>query len=323
MKVCRSLDLFGRQLVAHPEAATGLPMLIMGSEARPRGPEFTMSLARKQARIAWLLAGTILLAGIAIAQQKPRLIPAWDASDETSAARIDHSAWQDTLNGYLLAHSSGINRFDYAALKANPEHTARLVDYLASLQSLDPRKYSRAEQKAYWINLYNALTVRIVLDAYPVSSIRRISDSLLGGLIFSGPWEDVCANVAGLDLTLDDIEHGILRPIYRDSRIHYGVNCASLGCPNLIGTAFTAANTESLLDAGAREYVNHPRGVDFVDEDFIVISSVYSWFVEDFGGSEAGVLEHLAQYAKEELAQRLRKFEGSVEYEYDWDLNQP
>ncbi|MCY4595209.1 MAG: hypothetical protein OXC19_10475, partial [Bryobacterales bacterium] len=80
-----------------------------------------MSLARKQARIAWLLAGMILIAGIVTAQQEPRLIPAWDASDETSAARIDHSAWQETLNGYLLGHSSGINRFDYAALKANPE----------------------------------------------------------------------------------------------------------------------------------------------------------------------------------------------------------
>ena len=282
-----------------------------------------MSLARKQIRIAWLAAGTILLAGIATAQQKPRLIPAWGASDESSAARIDHSAWQETLDRYLLDHSSGINRFDYAALKASREDTARLVGYLASLQSLDPREYSRAEQKAYWINLYNALTVRVVLDAYPVSSIRRISNSLLGGLILSGPWKDVCAKVAGLDLTLDDIEHGILRPIYRDSRIHYGVNCASLGCPNLVGTAFTAANTESLLDAGAREYVNHPRGVDFVDEDFIVISSVYSWFVEDFGGSEAGVIEHLTQYAEEELARRLRSFDGSVDYEYDWDLNQP
>ena len=300
-----------------------MPALTIGSKVIPRGLEHTMSLARKQARIVWLLAGMILIAGIATAQQEPRLIPAWDASDETSAARIDHSAWQETLNGYLLGHSSGINRFDYAALKANPEDSAKLVDYLASLQGLDPREYSRAEQKAYWINLYNALTVRVVLDAYPVSSIRRISDSLLGGLIFSGPWKDVCANVAGLDLTLDDIEHGILRPIYRDSRIHYGVNCASLGCPNLLGTAFTAANTESLLDAGARDYVNHTRGVDFVDEDFIVISSVYSWFVEDFGGSEAGVIEHLAQYAEKALAQRLRDFEGAVDYEYDWDLNQP
>ena len=287
------------------------------------GLEDPMSDTRQRSYVARLLAGTVLVAGIATAQREPRSIPSWDASDETSVARIDHSAWQDTLDGYLRTHTSGINRFDYGALKANVEDTAKLTEYLTFLQSMDPRNYSRAEQKAYWINLYNALTVYVVLDAYPVSSIRKISESFLGGLIFSGPWNDVCATVAGLDLTLDDIEHGILRPIYQDNRIHYGVNCASLGCPNLLDTAFTAGNTESLLDAAARDYVNHPRGVDFVDEDFMVISSIYDWWVDDFGGSEASVIEHLVQYAEGDLANRLRGFEGSVDYDYDWDLNEP
>ena len=164
--------------------------------------------------------------------------------------------------------------------------TAKLASYLASLQSLDPRDYSRAEQKAYWINFYNALTVQVVADAYPVKSIKDISESLLGklGRIFGGPWDDVHAKVAGLDLTLNNIEHGILRPIWRDNRIHYAVNCASYGCPNLSPTAFTADNTEELLEAGARAYVNHPRGVEFIDDDFIIISSIYKWYVADFGG---------------------------------------
>ena len=274
-------------------------------------------------RIATILIGATLIAGAANAQPKSKLIPAWDASDETSVGRIDHSSWQNTLDGYLRVHSSGINRFDYAALKANAEDKARLADYLAYLQRLDPRDYSRAEQKAYWINLYNARTVHVVLEAYPVDSIRDISDSFFGGLIFFGPWRDVHANVAGRDLTLDKIEHGILRPIFRDNRIHYAVNCASLGCPNLLQTAFTAANIETLLDDGARAYVNHPRGVDFVDDDSIVISSLYDWFVEDFGGSEEGVIKHLARYADKELAERLSRFEGSVDYDYDWSLNQP
>ncbi len=285
--------------------------------------EHAMNRTRQGNRIGAVLAGTILAAGIAAAQRDATLIPAWEASDETSVARIDHSAWQETLDGYLRVHSSGINRFDYAELKASAKDSAKLVEYLASLQRLDPRDYSRAEQKAYWINLYNALTVRVVLDAYPVTSIRKISDSFLGGMILSGPWGDVSARVAGLDLTLDDIEHGILRPIFEDNRIHYAVNCASLGCPNLLGTVFTAANTESLLDTGAREYVNHSRGVDFVDEDFTVISSIYDWWVKDFGGSEAGVIKHLVRYADKELAERLRDFEGAVDYEYDWSLNRP
>ena len=158
-----------------------------------------------------------------------------------------------------------------------------------------------------------------------MKSIKDISESLLGrlGRIFGGPWDDVHAKVAGLDLTLNNIEHGILRPIWRDNRIHYAVNCASYGCPNLSPTAFTVDNTEELLDAGARAYVNHPRGVEFMDDDFMIISSIYKWYVADFGGTEKAVIEHLVRYADKPLATRLRKFAGSVDYEYDWSLNRP
>ena len=101
------------------------------------------------------------------------------------------------------------------------------------------------------------------------------------------------------------------------------MNCASYGCPNQSPTVFSAANTEALLDAAARAYVNHPRGVDFVDDDFLMISSIYDWYGEDFGNSQAGVLAHLIQHAEAELAARLKDFAGSVDYEYDWNLNQP
>ena len=265
-----------------------------------------------------------MLIAVAAHAQSAKLISAWDASDEISVARIDHGVWQDILNDYLRIHDSGVNRFDYGALKAHAGDFAKLASYLASLQSLDPRDYSRAEQKAYWINFYNALTVQVVADAYPVKSIKDISESLLGSLgIFGGPWDDVHAKVAGRDLTLNNIEHGILRPIWRDNRIHYAVNCASYGCPNLCPTVFTAENTEELLEAGARAYVNHPRGVEFMDDDFIVISSIYKWYAADFGGTEKSVIEHLVKYADEALATRLRKFAGSVDYEYDWSLNRP
>ena len=275
-------------------------------------------------RITVILLVALLLAGVVHAQTAKR-IPAWDASDEKNVAHIEHAAWQEILDGYLREHGSGVNRFDYGALKANSGDSAKLASYLASLQSLDPRDYSRAEQKAYWINFYNALTVQVVTDAYPVDSIKDISESLLGSLgrIFGGPWDDVHAKVAGLDLTLNNIEHGILRPIWRDNRIHYAVNCASYGCPNLSPTAFTADNSEELLDVGARAYVNHPRGVEFMDDDFMIISSIYKWYVADFGGVEKSVIEHLVKYADKTLATRLRKFTGSVDYEYDWSLNRP
>ena len=267
-----------------------------------------------------VVTALLVVPSFVLAAPSSALLEVWDTSDETNTATIDHSAWQNLLTTYLSSHPSGVNRFDYAALKASDEDRAKLADYLAHLQAHDPRAYARAEQKAYWINFYNALTVQVVVNAYPVDSIRGIHESWIP---LSGPWDDVHAQVAGQELTLNNIEHGILRPIWRDNRIHYAVNCASYGCPNQSPTVFTAANTEELLDAGARAYVNHPRGVDFVDDDFLVISSIYDWYVEDFGGNQTSVLAHLIQYAEAGLAARLKDFAGSVDYEYDWNLNQP
>ncbi|MXY70301.1 MAG: DUF547 domain-containing protein [Acidobacteriia bacterium] len=276
------------------------------------------SSRRGRNRNACLLGLAIL--AISCSPPQAERISIWDASDESNVARIDHGPWQDLLDGYVSTDRSGVNVVEYAALAGNPADAATLAGYLEFLQAIDPRDYSRAEQMAYWINLYNALTVKVVLDAYPVDSIKEIHE---GVVPLTGPWNDVHANVAGEDLTLDHIEHGILRPIWRDRRIHYAVNCAAYGCPHLIKTAFTADNTESLLERGARAYVNNPRGVDVVDDDFIVISSIYDWFAVDFGGTEEAVIEHLIDYSDSELAAFLEAFEGAIEYDYDWDLNEP
>ena len=244
----------------------------------------------------------------------------WQTRDDANTASIDHDAWQKILDGYLRTdHPSGVNRFDYAALKANGEHAAHLANYLAALQAIDPRTYSGPQQLAYWINFYNALTVQVVLAEYPIESIRDIGNNW----VLPGPWKDVNAKVAGQELTLDNIEHDILRPIWGDSRIHYAVNCASYGCPNLMPKAFAADNAEQLFEQGAKDYVNHPRGASFTDDGDLQASSIYDWFQEDFGDSEEGVLQHLVKYADEDLAERLRGFDGDMKFEYDWSLNAP
>ena len=266
--------------------------------------------------VAVLFAAALI--SVACGAPESERIASWDASDESNAERIDHDTWQDLLDAYVAADASGVNLVDYAALAANAADAEKLAGYLEYLEGFDPRDYSRAEQLACWINFYNALTVKVVLDAYPVESIRDIHDGMIP---LTGPWDDVHAKVAGQDLTLNDIEHGILRPIWRDKRIHYAVNCAAYGCPHLLATAFTAANTETLLEVGARDYVNNARGVDVVDDDFIVISSIYDWYVEDFGDTEASVFEHLGQYADEALAAQIKGFDGAIEYDYDWNLN--
>ena len=268
-------------------------------------------------RIVAALVG--IAAAAAAAAQAEEVTDFWNKHDDGNPAAIDHAPWQALLTTYLRTdHPSGVYRFDYAALQASAEDTAQLQSYLDALQAVDPRSHARNEQLAYWINFYNALTVQLVAAAYPMESIRDIGESWL----LPGPWKDENAMVAGQALTLDNIEHDILRPIWGDNRIHYAVNCASYGCPNLAPTAFTAANADALMAAAARAYVNHPRGAAFDGED-LTVSSIYDWFQEDFGDSEAGVLAHLVEYADAPLAERLQGFEGDMTFAYDWALNAP
>ncbi len=262
-------------------------------------------------------AALLLATGIGHPAAGAEPIPMWDARDETSTATVDHGAWQALLDAYLSEHPSGVNRFDYAGLQAHPVDRGQLAAYVARLGATDPRGLARHEQMAFWINLYNAVTVSVIVDHYPVESIEDISPSLFQ----HGPWQMELVTVAGEPLTLDDIEHGILRPIWRDPRVHYAVNCASIGCPNLATEAYQADNLERLLKRGAADYVNHPRGARVTD-DGLVVSSIYDWFKEDFGGTDAGVLAHLKRYAKPELAATLDGYTSFDDY-YDWSLNAP
>jgi hypothetical protein len=194
----------------------------------------------------------------------------------------------------------------------------RVGDYIVSLEGVRVGSLNRSEQFAYWVNLYNAGTVRLILDRYPVKSIRDIK---LGGLFSSGPWDAKLFIVEGEALSLNDIEHRILRPIWKDPRIHYAVNCASFSCPNLQGTAFTAENSSRLLDQAARSYINSARGVDF-SSGTLVLSSIYSWYAEDFGSGQAELLDHLRRYADPALAERLAGYRGKISFGYDWSLNE-
>ncbi len=266
--------------------------------------------------LACCLSGSQVLAAPAA-----ELWPRWQKHDPASTRTIDHAAWQAFLERYVVAaHPSGVNRLRYGAVTRADK--AALDGYVARLEKVAPSSYGRDAQKAYWINLYNALTVKVVLEHFPVKSIRDInlSSGLFGGLFGGGPWKARLATVEGEKVSLDDIEHRILRPIWQDNRVHYAVNCASIGCPNLQAEPFTAANLERLLDRGAREYVNHPRGAAFVDGG-LRVSSIYDWFEADFGGSTKTVVRHLRKYAKPTLRQRLDGYDGRLDHHYDWNLN--
>jgi len=262
----------------------------------------------------WVALGATLPAEA----QSPADLARHAAAPEKSLT-VDHVAWDKLLKAYVKPGSDGINRVDYDAFKKSG-HRA-LKDYVARLQAVDPGRLDRNEQFAFFANLYNAKTIDIVLDKYPVKSIKDIS---LGGGLFAtftgGPWKAKVLRVKGMDLSLDDIEHAILRPVFKDARVHYAVNCASIGCPNLATEAFTGANLVALLNAGARAYVNHPRGVT-VSSGRVKTSSIYSWFTEDFGGNDRGVLAHLRTYAEPGLKAKLDRVDAIDGHAYDWRLN--
>jgi hypothetical protein len=236
-----------------------------------------------------------------------------------SPVTVDHGEWDKLLAAYIKPGEQGLNRVDYKAFKA--EGHARLKAYVARLEAVDVAKLDRPEQFAYWANLYNAKTVDIVLDKYPVASIKDIS--LGGGLLAAikgGPWKAKVTKVAGHELSLDDIEHVILRGLFKDPRAHYAVNCASVGCPNLANAAFKGASLESQLEQAAAAYVNSPRGAS-VTAGRLTASSIYSWFQVDFGASEQGVIEHLKRYAAPELKSKLEGLTSVAHFAYDWSLN--
>ena len=246
---------------------------------------------------------------------KADLWPRWQAHDAKSRIIIDHTEWNRFLKAYLKRGADVINRVAYGRVTGADKKA--LNDYLARLRSIPIGRFNRAEQLAYWINLYNALTVRLVLEYFPVNSIKDIDIS--SGL-FGGPWDRKLLEVDGAPMSLNDIEHRILRPIWRDSRIHYAVNCASIGCPNLLPRAFTGDNAGTLLDYAAQTYINHPRGAR-VEDGRLIVSKIYAWFVDDFGGSEEGVLAHLRHLAEPTLARALEGRTSIDDYEYDWRLN--
>lgn len=240
----------------------------------------------------------------------------WQAHDDASPATIDHGVWDHFLRSYVRLGSDGITRIPYARVSAFDRD--RLAADLARLAGVPISTYSRREQFAFWIDLYNELTVKLVLDHYPVSTIKDIAIS--PGLFSVGPWGRKLITVEGEALGLDDIEHRILRPIWPDPRIHYALNCVALGCPNLQPLAFTAADAEALLDKGARDFVNHPRGAKVTGSE-LTVSSIYIWYQADFGGTEAGVIEHLRRYARPELASALATIDHISGDGYDWALN--
>ena len=263
-----------------------------------------------------LLAGLALVPGAALAAPKSEPWPMWEAHDAGSSAVIDHAPWGRFLARFGREGADGIALLAYAAAVA--ERAALEAD-IARLAALPIRRFNRREQFAYWVNLYNMVTVAVVLKHYPVASIRDIGIS--PGWFAKGPWGAKLVEVEGTALSLDDIEHRILRPGWRDPRVHYVVNCASLGCPDLPAAPLTAATAEAMLEEAARRFVNHPRGAA-IESGRLAASSIYVWFAEDFGPKPEDVVRHMRKYARQDFYTALSHIRQVSVDRYDWALNE-
>jgi len=254
---------------------------------------------------------------IALAAPSADLWPHWSANDAGNLESISHQSWDEFLKKYVTTDSDGLNRLPYAAIAA--EDKTALDTYIRSLEALSISSYNRNEQRAYWANLYNAVTVKVVIEAQPVASILDIK--LSSGFFSKGPWKKKQLKIEGQEVSLDDIEHRILRPIWNDPLTHYAVNCASVGCPNLQDYAFTAENMEKNLTRAAFDFINNHRGVQINADGELIVSSIYSWFKADFGKSDKAVIAHLIRYAKPSLAEQLSKLDEIEDDQYNWKLN--
>jgi hypothetical protein len=260
----------------------------------------------------------VIALAVAPALAMPRAEPwqIWQAHDPDSVQTIDHASWEHFLVRYLRIGGDGAHRVAYG--RVTPADRAALDGYIDQLAAVPIGTYNRAEQMAYWINLYNALTVRLVLDHYPIASIRDIDGSPRP--LSGGPWDDKLVEVDGTPVSLNDIVHRILRPTFADPRALYALSCAAITCPSLQPEPYQGRDLDRQLSKVAMAYVNDPRCVS-VEGDDLAVSSLFRWYRDDFGGSDSAVIHHLMGYAEPRLAMSLQRFERIGGDSFDWRLN--
>lgn len=246
----------------------------------------------------------VLLTGAVLAAPNAELDPYWQGSGEQTLPVPQ--AWQAFLEQYVeVVGEHHLVRYS----DVSDADQARLNQWISQQASLDPRQLTPNSQFAYWVNLYNALTIQTVLAAYPVDSIKDI------GWFNRGPWHRDLVEITGRAVSLNDIEHRILRPTFNDHRIHYVVNCAALGCPNLPLTPLRSEQLEAQLTQAEAQFLASDKGVRATNEGWM-LSSIFTWYQEDFAANEAGLIDYLNQHVSPATVQQ------PIRYDYDWRLNE-
>jgi hypothetical protein len=221
-----------------------------------------------------------------------------------------HQLW----NELLKAHVKPDGRVDY---KGFIREKPKLESYLKLLSENAPdrSKWSKNEQLAYWINVYNAFTVKLIVDFYPTKSIRDLGPRIKIPLI-KDVWHYKFFKIAGVDMSLDEVEHSILRKEFEEPRIHFAINCASVSCPPLLNEAFVASTLENQLIRVTTTFVNDPSR-NKISAQSAQLSSIFSWFKGDFT-KKGTLVEFLNSYSKVKISPNAR----ITFLDYNWNLNE-
>ena len=243
-----------------------------------------------------------------------------ESSVSENTYTVDHSAFDVILQQYVDEQG----RVDYTALKSEEA----LTSYLDHLEEVPTSELATNEAVAFWINAYNAYTLKLIVDNYPVGSIREITPLRIKGLSLTipkinSPFEYKIAHIDGEVLSLDDIEHGILRKRYEEPRIHFALVCASVSCPELRREAYTGADLDRQLEAQARSFLTDTsKNVIKASNSTLYLSKIFRWFKGDFTKTGLSLQGFLAEYFEGDLRERLQSDDFKIRYlPYDWSLN--
>ena len=221
-----------------------------------------------------------------------------------------HQLWNELLKSNVKPDG----QVDY---KGFIREKPKLEKYLKLLSENAPdrKTWSKNEQLAYWINVYNAFTVKLIVDFYPTKSIRDLGPRIKIPLI-KDVWHYKFFKIAGVEMSLDEVEHSILRKEFEEPRIHFAINCASVSCPPLLNEAFVVANLENQLTRVATTFINDPTR-NKISSQSAQLSPIFSWFKGDFT-KKGTLIEFLNRYAKVKLSPNARV----TFMEYNWNLNE-
>lgn len=224
----------------------------------------------------------------------------------------NHTVFDEILNDCVKL-SKGTSSVDYKKIKANVKKLNNYLDSLSNVKPIEYQNFTKKQKLSFLINAYNAFTISLIVENYPVSSIKKL------GTLLTSPWKKVFFKFLGKDSSLDFIEHETIRKNFKEPRIHFAVVCASVGCPSLRNEAYIATKLEEQLEDSAKVFINH-KARNYFDKssNTFYLSKIFDWYGSDFGNVQKFVAKRMNLLDDNQVTGK----EKISFLSYDWSLNE-